>query len=356
MNEDADLRHMRQALRLASRGGRRVSPNPEVGCVLVKGGRVVGRGWHSRFGGPHAEPTALRQAGRAARGATAYVNLEPCCAHPGKKTPPCTEALIRAGVRRVVAAMRDPNPLVSGRGLRRLRRAGIAVRCGVLEAEARRLNRPFETLVRLKRPHVILKAGISLDGRIETSKKQSKWVTSPEARKLSRRMRAESDAVLVGIGTVLADDPGLLADKGPHPLRAILDSRLRTPRRSKVVTGPGRALIFTSSRKSLPGAETVRVPRVKNGLDLRRVLRELARRGVASVFVEGGSAVHSSFLDNGLVDELKLFIAPRLLGGTRARSFYEGRGVRDLADSRLLEEVSVGRAGPDLLVSGAVRR
>ena len=289
-------------------------------------------------------------------GVTAYVNLEPCCAHPGKKTPPCADALIRAGVRRVVAAMRDPNPFVSGRGLDRLRRAGVSVRCGVLEAEARRLNRPFETLARFKRPRVILKAGISLDGRIETSKQQSKWVTSPEARRLSRRLRAESDAVLVGINTVLADDPGLLADKPPHPLRVVLDSRLRTPRRSKVVRGPGKVLIFTASRKSLPGAETARVPRGRRGLDLRRVLRELAARGAASVFVEGGSAVHSSFLDAGLVDELKLFIAPRLLGGAKARSFYEGRGIRDLTDSRLLEEVSVGRAGPDLLVTGVIRR
>ncbi|MFH1723921.1 MAG: bifunctional diaminohydroxyphosphoribosylaminopyrimidine deaminase/5-amino-6-(5-phosphoribosylamino)uracil reductase RibD [Elusimicrobiota bacterium] len=377
----ADARFMRRALTLAGRGLGRVSPNPMVGCVLVKGGRVVAEGWHRRFGGPHAEPDALRRAGARARGATVYINLEPCC-YRGK-TPPCTEALIRAGVRRVVAAMTDPNPKVSGKGLATLRRAGIAVTTGVLEDEARALNRAFATWVTRKRPYVILKAATSLDGRIETSARRSKWITSPEARALSRRMRAGVDAILVGVGTVLADDPHLTASPEgsgarPHtklrggrgaaspegrrdPIRVILDSRLRIPLRSKALTGPGRAIIATAVAPNgrVAASEAVhciRVPRRKGGLDLRALLKKLAAEGIASLLVEGGSRVHTAFLEAGLVDELRLFMAPRLIGGAAARTFFEGRGFRTLDASPRLAEIDVRRVGPDLLVTGRITK
>lgn len=352
---------MRRALALARRGRGGVSPNPMVGCVLVKNGRPVAEGWHARFGGPHAEPAALAKAGARARGATAYVTLEPCCRHAGKKTPPCTEALVSAGVRKVVAAMRDPNPRVSGKGLAELRRAGVAAECGLLEEEALRLNRGFVSLMRRGRPYVILKAGASLDGRVETSARESKWITSGDARLLGRRMRGEVDAILAGAGTVLSDDPRLTAADGlPDPVRVVLDSRLRIPRRARVLNGRGRCLVMASPsapRRDLgPSAEVVRVRAGRRGLDLRAVLRELAKRGIASVLVEGGPRVHTAFLEAGLVDEVHLFLSPRLIGGEGARSFFEGRGFARLSGTPTLSDLSVRRVGPDILITGRISR
>ena len=352
--DDIDKRYMRRAFALAAKGRGGTHPNPMVGCVLVRGGKVVGSGWHRRFGGPHAEPQALKIAGPRARGATAYVTLEPCCYFG--KTPPCTEALIKAGVRRVVAAMTDPNPLVSGKGFAKLRRAGIAVTRGVLKEEALELNRVFVHWIKKKRPYVILKAGASLDGRIETSAQESKWITSPEARRVSRGMRGEVDAILAGVGTVLADDPRLTAGAGRHPLRVILDSRLRASADAKVFRGPGRALVATAAPGgSAAHADCLRLPRAKKGgIDLRALLKELARRGVSSLLVEGGSAVHTSFLEAGLVDEVHLFLAPCLIGGRKARSFFEGTGFRRLRSALKLSKLAFRRAGPDLLVTGRI--
>lgn len=353
MNEE---RFMRRALSLARRGRGKVSPNPMVGCVLVKGGRVVGEGWHARFGGPHAEPRALKAAGKRARGATAYVTLEPCCYHG--KTPPCTAALTQAGVRRVVAGARDPNPRVSGRGLAALRRAGIRTQLGLLAKEAAALYRPFSVFIRQRRPYVILKAAASLDGRIETASGQSKWITSPEARALSRRMRSEVDAILVGVETVKADDPRLTASGGRNPVRIILDSKLRAPRNARVFRGPGRAIVATAvsfnGRRPLPRVDHLRIPRRKGGLDLGFLLRRLAAQGIGTLLIEGGSAVHTSFLEADLVDELRLFMAPRLIGGAGARSFFEGRGFRRLSRSLSLTDVRVRTIGGDLLVTGLV--
>lgn len=344
---------MRRALALAVKGLGGTHPNPMVGCVLVRGGEIVGTGWHRRFGGPHAEPQALKRAGKRARGATAYVTLEPCCYFG--KTPPCTEALIKAGVRRVVAAMTDPNPLVSGKGFARLRRAGITVVRGALNKEALELNRVFVHWVKKKRPYVILKAGASLDGRIETATRESKWITSPEARTISRRMRGEVDAILTGVGTVLADNPRLTAGTGRHPLRVILDTRLRSPKRAKVFRGPGRALVATAAKAGLPHADCLRLPRAKNGgVDLRALLKALARRGISSLLVEGGSAVHTSFLEAGLVDEVHLFLSPRLIGGREARSFFEGGGFHRLSRTPILTAMEFRRAGRDLLVTGRI--
>ncbi|MBI4425734.1 MAG: bifunctional diaminohydroxyphosphoribosylaminopyrimidine deaminase/5-amino-6-(5-phosphoribosylamino)uracil reductase RibD, partial [Elusimicrobia bacterium] len=318
--------------------------------------RIVGEGWHARYGGPHAEPTALLAAGPKARGATAYVTLEPCC-HAGKKTPPCVPALLRAGVRRVVVGTVDPHPRVRGRGLRKLRAAGVAVTTGVLEAECARLNRPFFIRLRKARPYVILKAAASLDGRIRTSAGQSKWITSAAARRDGHRLRAEVDAILVGIGTVLADDPALTAHgAGRDPLRVVLDSRLRIPPAARVLEDAG-AVVFTGLKDARgPGprrslALVRRVRRRGGGLDLREVLAALGEMGVGSVLVEGGGAVHTAFLEAGLVDELRLYLAARLLGGRSAPSFLEGRGFR-LETAPALRDVEVSRVGPDLKVSG----
>lgn len=337
-----DELYMRRALALARKGARGAPPNPLVGCVLVKDGKVVGEGFHAFFGGPHAEPLALKKAGAKARGATAYVTLEPCCAHPGKKTPPCAPALIAAGVERVVAAVRDPNPGVSGGGLKELRKAGIECEVGVLEEEAERLNESFFARMRRGRPWVILKTALSLDGRAYAEGGASRWITGPAARGEVHKLRAGVDAVLVGIGTALADDPALTAHgAGRNPLRVLLDTQLRLPPTAKLLDGKAPTLIFTASPRELEGAECVRIRHSHGRLPLKLVLAELARRGVGRLLVEGGPTVHASFLREGLVDEAQVFIAPKLISGTR-----------DPNKGPVVASARLRRLGPDLLVSG----
>lgn len=369
---DEDLGFLRLALRLAARGAEETSPNPMVGAVLVRDGRVVGRGYHRRAGSPHAEVTALEQAGARARGARLYVNLEPCC-HFGR-TPPCVDALIGAGVREVVACMRDPDPRVNGKGFRALRAAGLRVRVGALEEEARRLNERFLRFATTGLPFVTLKAGMSLDGRIATRGGESKWITSPQARVEARRLRRRHDAVLIGVGTALADDPGLHAARRVEgagtrsggrrgvraPVRVVLDARLRTPRRSRLFAAGGEVVIVTlpgaspARRRRLEraGALVLEVPGRRGRVDLRRALAELGRRGITSVLVEGGSEVLGSALDAGVGDRLALFVAGRILGGRGALPAFGGLGVRWLGEAASLREMTVRPAGPDLLIEG----
>jgi diaminohydroxyphosphoribosylaminopyrimidine deaminase/5-amino-6-(5-phosphoribosylamino)uracil reductase len=349
-----DGKWMRRALDLAARGLGETNPNPVVGCVVVKSGRVVGEGFHPRAGGPHAEVVALRKAGLAARGATMYVTLEPC-AHLRKRTPPCAPLVAASGARRVVVATRDPNPRVNGRGLRRLRRAGLRVTEGVLADEARRLNRRFFVSCRRVRPFVLLKAGLTLDGRIATASGRSKWITSPEQRRAARRMRRLFDAVLVGIGTVLADDPLLLpAPRTRRPmLRVVLDSRLRIPVGSRLVrtAGPRAPLwvltrVKAGRRRRRLEAAGVTVIALRAGRGLlppRAVLRELFARGVSSVMVEGGGEVLGSFLAARLVDEIALFRGPLLLGGRGSRPAFGGRNPRRVEDALRLRPAGAGR-------------
>jgi diaminohydroxyphosphoribosylaminopyrimidine deaminase/5-amino-6-(5-phosphoribosylamino)uracil reductase len=332
---------MRRALELAARGEGEVNPNPLVGCVVVKGGRVVGEGYHRRAGGPHAEVEALRRAGRRARGATLYANLEPC-SHEKKRTPPCAPHVAGSGLRRVVVAMRDPNPRVQGRGLALLRRAGLEVSRGVLAGAALQLNRRHATAMREGRPYVVLKAALTLDGRIATASGESRWITSRPQRADARRLRRLNDGVLVGIGTVLADDPLLL----PQPrvrrpfYRIVLDSRLRLPpdsrlarsaRRSPVLALCTRAPRASRRRLEARGVEVVRVRARGGRVALREALRALARRGLASVMVEGGSEVLGGFLAERLFDELVLFRAPLLLGGRGSLPAFGGPDPRRLA-------------------------
>lgn len=339
-----DKRWMRRALILARRGQRGAAPNPMVGCVLIKEGKVVGEGYHARFGGPHAEAAALERAGKNASEATAYVTLEPCCAHPGKKTPPCADALLAAGISRLVVACLDPNPVVAGKGLKLLRRAGIPVRTGVLARQARRLNVDFFARMRHGRPHVILKTALSLDGQAYAEGGQARWITGPAARRLAHRLRADCDAVLVGIGTVLADDPALTSHgAGKDPLRVVLDRRLRTPRVAQLLRGEPKTLIFTASSKTLPGAETVRLKTSGGRLPLKPILAELARRGVRRLLIEGGPTVHASFLRENLVDEARVFIAPKLVSGSK-----------DPGRAPLIRPIRLKRVGSDFLFSGKV--
>lgn len=360
---------MRRALDLAARGQGRVEPNPMVGCVLVRDGRIIGEGFHQHFGGPHAEVNALRSCRGSPRGATAFVTLEPCCYHG--KTPPCTDALIASGVRRVVAAMRDPNPRVSGGGLRLLRRAGIAVQAGILQAEAENLAAPFVSLMLRKRPWVILKWAQSLDGRIATRTGDSKWISGPESRAHAHATRGRVDAILVGIGTVLSDDPSLTCRDGPllrTAARIVLDSRLRTPLRSQIVRSARATptLLYcdraaAESRRAgalrKAGCEVVAVSRTARGLALRRILTDLGARDMANVLVEGGGAVLGAFLDADLGDEAHIYVAPRLIGGRNATPAISGRGFPTLAEAaRFSEPPTIRLLGDDLLVSGRITR
>ena len=312
---------MARALQLAERGLWTTSPNPRVGCVLVREGEIVGEGWHERAGEPHAEVHALRAAGELARGATAYVTLEPCSHHG--RTPPCAEALIAAGVTRVVAAMRDPNPLVAGNGLAMLQAAGIETACGLLENEARELNIGFVARMTRGRPWLRLKAAASLDGKTALNNGISQWITGLEARRDGHRWRARACAILTGIGTVRDDDPQLSVrevDTPRQPLRVVVDSKLEIPLTAKILRG-GPVLVAAAvddekraNSLRATGAEVVVLPNPHGKVELSGLLEELGRRGINEVHVEAGFKLNGSLLREGLVDELLLYLAPCLIG------------------------------------------
>ncbi|KTB72504.1 diaminohydroxyphosphoribosylaminopyrimidine deaminase [Pseudomonas sp. ICMP 3272] len=328
-----DVHYMARALELARNGLYSTHPNPRVGCVIVREGRIVGEGWHVRAGEPHAEVHALRQAGELARGATAYVTLEPC-SHKGR-TPPCADALIEAGVARVVAAMQDPNPEVSGRGLLRLMNAGIGVQCGVLESEARALNKGFLKRMETGQPYIRVKMAMSLDGRTAMASGESQWITGPEARSAVQRLRAQSSVVLTGADTVLADKARLtvrpdelglnaeltaLAAARP-PLRVLIDGRLRVPLDAPFFQA-GSALVVTCAAASARGRyqeeghEMLALADSAGHVDLRKLMGELATRGVNEVLVEAGPRLAGAFARLGLVDEFQIFIAGKFLGSS----------------------------------------
>ncbi len=361
---------MAEAIRLAARGIYTTHPNPNVGCVIVKQGSVVGRGWHERAGGPHAEVFALREAGECARGADVYVTLEPC-SHQGR-TPPCADALIAAGVKRVVAAMQDPNPRVAGQGLERLRAAGIEVETGLLEAQARQLNPGFVARLARGRPWVRLKLAASLDGRTAMASGESQWITGAAARQDVQRLRARSSAILTGVATVLADDPSMnvrLEAQQLHgiepvrqPLRVIMDSRLRTPPGAGLLSLPGETLVLTASGdqgawQALQGAgaEVAPVKHKDGRLDPVSVLELLAQREVNEVLLECGPTLAGAFLAADLVDELVLYLAPHLMGDT-ARGLFSLPGLEKMQDRIELEWVDVRQVGNDLRLTVRPKR
>jgi diaminohydroxyphosphoribosylaminopyrimidine deaminase / 5-amino-6-(5-phosphoribosylamino)uracil reductase len=346
MASEAEQAAMRRAVRLAARGAGRTSPNPVVGCVVLAadGRTVVGEGWHERAGGPHAEVVALAAAGSAARGGTAVVTLEPC-AHSGR-TGPCTQALLDAGVARVVTAVDDPSAAAGG-GAGVLRAAGVDVEAGVLAAHAERVNEAWLTSVRSGRPHVLWKFAATLDGRSAAADGTSRWITSPEARAEVHRMRAAVDAVVVGVGTVLADDPSLTARtpdgalRDRQPLRVVVDSAGRTPAAARVRDGAAPTWVATAAEV---GGGT------GGGVDLAALLRELGARGVVSVLLEGGPTLAGAFLAAGLVDRVVAHLAPALLGA--GPSALSGGGIATIADALRLDVDDVGRVGGDVRVSG----
>ncbi len=365
MTAGRDEHWMRRALRLAARAKGRTSPNPMVGAVVVKGGRVVGEGYHARAGEPHAEIVALDIAGERAGGSTLYLNLEPC-SHQGR-TPPCAPVVVQSGVKKVVIGMMDPNPRVKGEGIRILQEAGIEVRLGVMEEECRRLNEAFCKHITTGLPFVILKAAATLDGKIATRKGVSKWISSEASRRLVHRLRNEVDGVVVGIGTVLKDDP-LLTSRipgGRDPYRIILDDQLRIPESAKAIGIVPSKTIVATTEEAAPekveklrerGVQVWRLDTREGRVDLKACLARLGEAGMMSLLVEGGSRVYGSFLDQELVDKLVLFLAPRLIGDAQAPGIFAGRGVDCLEEAASLEKMSLKRVGGDLLIEGYIKK
>jgi diaminohydroxyphosphoribosylaminopyrimidine deaminase/5-amino-6-(5-phosphoribosylamino)uracil reductase len=360
MFTDFDRRMMTRALELAQRGLYTTDPNPRVGCVITQGERVVGEGWHRKAGEPHAEVYALEQAGAQAGGATAYVTLEPCNHHG--RTPPCSNALVQAGVTRVIAALGDPNPLVNGGGFDTLRAAGIEVQAGLFEAEARELNIGFVKRMQTGLPWVRVKIAASLDGRIALANGSSRWITNEASRVDVQRWRARSSAVLTGVGTVLADDPQLnvrAADidmLGRQLWRVVCDTRLRTPASARLLQAPG-VLLFTSqpAHTDFQNAEVVTVAAEEQGLDLREVLKALARRGCNEVLVEAGPTLNGRLLECGLVDELLVYVAPLVLGPDALAMLHLPQ-IESMSARREFALIAVERFGDDVRLQYRVKR
>jgi diaminohydroxyphosphoribosylaminopyrimidine deaminase / 5-amino-6-(5-phosphoribosylamino)uracil reductase len=349
-----DHAFMARALRLAQRGMNTTTPNPRVGCVLAKDGHVVAEDWHRKAGEPHAEVLALERAGGAARGATAYVTLEPC-SHFGR-TPPCADALIAAGVARVVAAMEDPNPQVAGEGMAKLRAAGIDATVGLLEAEARELNIGFVSRMTRGRPWVRLKVAASLDGKTALNNGVSQWITGADARRDGHAWRARSCAILTGFGTVRDDDPRLTVRDVPctrQPLRVLVDSRLETPASANILAGGG-TLVFAAQKGELAGAEAVALPNADGKVDLAAMLAELGRRGINELLVEAGVRLNGSLLAAGLVDELLIYQAPILIGD-KARGMFDLPELADLAGVNRLDVVDRRFIGSDIFLRARLR-
>ncbi|MGG6431360.1 bifunctional diaminohydroxyphosphoribosylaminopyrimidine deaminase/5-amino-6-(5-phosphoribosylamino)uracil reductase RibD [Anoxybacillus sp. D401a] len=353
-----DERYMRLALQLAESARGQTSPNPLVGAVVVKHGEIVGFGAHLKAGEPHAEVHALRMAGEKAEGSTVYVTLEPC-SHYGR-TPPCADLLIEKKVRRVVVATTDPNPLVAGKGIEKLKRAGIDVTVGVLKEEADALNEMFFHYISTKMPYVTLKYAMSLDGKIATKTGESKWITSEEARRDVHRERRMHDAIVVGVGTILADNPSLtvrFGHEGKQPIRVVLDTHLRTPLQANVVTdnmAPTWIVVghHVTEQQMKPyeqtGVQFIRMN--EHTIHIPSLLRELGKRNVMSIFVEGGAHVHGSFLSSRSVQQVIAYVAPTLIGGNEAPSAIGGEGFGRMMDALRLQVKHVEMIGPDIKI------
>lgn len=356
---------MREALRIAKNAEGRTSPNPMVGAVVVRDGKIIAEGWHRQAGTPHAEVHALNMAGGLAEGATLYVTLEPC-SHFGR-TPPCANRIVDAKISRVVAAMKDPNPLVAGRGLEILRAAGISVDVGILEEDARKLNEVFIKFITQKIPFVTAKFACSLDGKIATVAGESRWISCEEARHFTHELRDISDAIMVGVGTVLADNPSLttrLEFAGKNPVRVVVDSLAKTPPDSKIICD-GQAETIIAVTENAPaekisalknrGAQIITAGNAAR-VDLKILMSELAEREITSVLVEGGGTLHFSLLEAGLVDKIFAFVAPKIIGGKNALTAVAGAGFEKLSDAVALKNVNLEKIGADILISGYVSK
>lgn len=350
---------MKRALHLAQKGWGRTSPNPMVGAILVKNGKMVGQGYHTKAGEAHAEIVALREAKEEVKGSVLYINLEPCV-HYGK-TPPCAPQIIQSKVKRVVIGMEDPNPLVSGKGIEILRRAGLEVEVGVLEKECRRLNEAFSKFILKKEPFVILKVAVTLDGKIATRNGDSRWISGEASRHFVHQWRDRVDGVLVGIQTVLKDDPLLTAriKNGRDPYRIVLDSRLRIPEEARVIgTSPSRAIIASTEmapkdkieKLEQMGVQVLLLDTKEGKINLKSCLSKLGEMGMVSLMVEGGSRVNGSFLDEGLIDKLLLFLSPKIIGDRKALGIFDGKGISSIQEVLVLKGMKTRKMGEDILI------
>lgn len=355
-------RYMRIALDLAAKAAGMTSPNPLVGAVVVKARRIVGKGYHREAGLPHAEVYALAAAGKRASGAMLYVTLEPCD-HYGR-TPPCTDAIIRSGIKTVVIGMNDPNPITRGKGVRKLRRHGIAVVTGILNEEARAINRPYLKWVTKRIPYVTIKAAQSLDGKIATALGGSQWITAPGTRRYARSLRGTVDAVMVGVNTVIKDDPLLTARSGGRePIRIVVDSRLRTPLKARILATASRAPVIIVTARRYPrqrlyeakGAAVLVVKGRGTTVDLTHLMKTLAAMDITHVMVEGGGTLIGSLVAARLVDRFLFFIAPMVIGGRRALTSVEGAGAKTIGEALRVKITSLRRFGGDILVEAEVR-
>ncbi len=359
--------YMEKVLELAEKGRLTTSPNPMVGALIVKKGKIIASAYHARPGGLHAEAMALSKAGRNAKGATLYVNLEPC-AHIGR-TPPCVKAIIKSGMKKVYFSMIDPNPLNNGKGKRELERNGISVKIGILSKEASRLNEVFIKYVTKNMPFVTIKAAESLDGKIATRTMDSKWITTDASRDYSHRLRSEMDAVLVGVNTIIRDNPILTSRRNKTPIKIVLDSSLKVPENANIFSKKSPALnIVAILRKSLKdrrilkkvekfnkkGILVIACPGKNNRIDLAWLLKELAELEISRLLVEGGGDTISGFLEQGLSDRVLFFIAPRIIGGRCAVTSVEGKGVDKVSQSINLKNVKIERIGEDILIGGDI--
>lgn len=367
---EQDVRFMKQALRLAARGRGTVRPNPMVGALVVANGTVVGSGYHKRAGGPHAEIVALDQARARSRDATLYTTLEPCC-HTEKRTPPCVPAILESGIRRVVVAMRDPNPHVAGRGIRQLRRAGISVAVGCLRHDAAMLNEVYLHWTTTGRPFVVLKAAMTLDGKIATAAGESQWITGVKARAHVHQLRSRFDVIAVGAETVLKDDPQLTARVSVgkksstgirQPVRLVFDSRLRIPFGARVLQGIEQAPTVIATTKLAGhrkverlrklGVEVLVLPRKGTRVSLGKCLHVFGNMGITSMLVEGGGELNAAFLREGLVNRVCLYVAPALLGGQQTKGLLGGRAPRRLAETVPMSNLHFESLGNDVLITG----
>jgi diaminohydroxyphosphoribosylaminopyrimidine deaminase/5-amino-6-(5-phosphoribosylamino)uracil reductase len=363
-----DIEIMQRALKLAERGAGWTNPNPMVGAVIVKDGRIIGEGWHKLYGSDHAEVDAFRNATEDVRGADMYVTLEPC-SHYGK-TPPCAKAIIENGIKRVFVGLTDPNPLVSGRGIRMMRDSGIHVESGFLEEEGRKLNEVFLKYITTGIPFCVMKTAMTLDGKIATAKGDSKWITGELSRKHVHELRHRLSGIMVGIGTVLADDPMLTArleeGEAKDPVRIVVDSRARTPLDARVFNPESKAGIIiavtgNACREKVEalearGAEVIVTPSKDGGVDLGFLMKELGRRRIDSVLLEGGGRLNYAALQSGAVDKVNAFIAPKLIGGETARTPVEGEGIPLMRDAIQLCRTEFRKFGEDIMVEGYISK
>jgi diaminohydroxyphosphoribosylaminopyrimidine deaminase / 5-amino-6-(5-phosphoribosylamino)uracil reductase len=351
--------YMRRALKLAAKARGLTSPNPMVGAVMVKSGEIIAEDFHRKPGTPHAEALVIAKAGENAKSSTLYVNLEPCC-HTEKRTPPCAKAIIDAGIKKVVIGMTDPNPKVSGEGVRELREAGIEITSGVLEDDARKLNEYYVKYITTGKPFVTLKTAMTLDGKIATPEGQSKWITGEKARKMVHRLRSSVDAIITAIGTVKADNPQLTArtNTGKNPKRIVIDPFLEVRPDARILQTPPETIIVTksdNSKLSHLDKSGVKILYFNKKIDLKWLMGELGKMEITSVLIEGGSSLNAHALEDGIVDKVMFFIAPIIIGGKESFPAIGGKTFKRLEEAYKIKDLSIKRAGEDILIEGYLR-